>query len=63
MPKMTRDYPARMDVSVTQEMYNEVLAIAYNMGANGKYAKAVRPLLRAGINAYLEDLSKEACVL
>ena len=57
MPKLVPDYPVRVDVSVSKKMRMEIVAIAYHMGAKGKYAKAARHLLRMGIDKYLEKLS------
>jgi len=57
MPKKNADYPARLDLFVKDETRILVIAIAYHMGKAGKYAKACRPLLEAGIKAYIDGLS------
>jgi len=57
MPKKNADYPARLDLFVRPNTRLEVIAIAYQMGHKGKYAKACRPLLESAIKAYVDNLS------
>ena len=60
MPKQSRSFGNRMDVSVSLEMRMRLIAIAYHMGAKGVYAVPARNFISEGIKAYEAGLSGRA---
>jgi hypothetical protein len=58
MPKKCADYPARVDLHVSEETRVKLIAIAYHQGYKGIYSRTVRELLDEGIKRYEEGLSK-----
>ena len=57
LPKKNADFPARLDLFVKKETRLKVIAIAYQMGLKGVYAKSGRALLEKAIEEYIDDLS------
>lgn len=59
MPKMHKDFPDQLSLSVTKEMKQNLIAIGYQLGTGGGYASATRNLLKAGIESYVENLDQK----
>jgi len=56
MPKMHRDFPAQLSLSVTVEMRQQLQAIGYLLGSGGEYSAACRNVLKAGIVRFVSGL-------
>jgi len=56
MPKMSKDFPSQLSLSVTHEMRQQLVSIGYLMGSGGQYAASVRNLLQDAIYRYISEL-------
>ena len=58
MPKMHKDFPAQLSLSVPLDMRQKLQAIGYYLGNGGEYAGACRNLLNESIERFIAGLGE-----
>lgn len=56
MPKISKDFPDQLSISVPTELRYQLIAIAYFMGAGGEYATPARNILSRGVSEFIAGL-------
>lgn len=59
MPKMTVDYPKRMNILAPEGMRERLIAISYFRGDAGEFSEVARDFVEAGIQAFERGLSEK----
>ena len=57
MPKINKDFPEQLSISSPVGLRENLIAIAYMMGAGGEYATPARNFLSRCVSEYITGLS------